>query len=295
MAIAAPIVAVVIIGGAWYLNASGIANATTLLRALEPSNPTGGTSDPMINLADFQKVLAGAPLGRQEATEQLLQAAISVNGSQVSPTDKQAYYTAALAAITEMTKERPHDARLELFFGSFLNQYGQSAQALQELQMAHADSPAKQQIDFELGVDTLLRSGDVKDALPILKAAYEEEPSYDQARTYYAVALYASGDIAGGDQLLLARYGTVNVDDPLLVNVFEATKQYARAEAILQARVTKNPTDAQSYVQLAGVYYMAGDKASAVATLKAAAAANPGYAAQINQLIVQVEQGKVTP
>ncbi len=295
MAVAAPIVAVAVIAGAWYLNGPGIAKAQTLLLALEPTNPQNGTSDPEQNLTYFKQALGGGPLGRQEVTEQLLQAAVSVDASSsVDPSVKQDYYNTALSAITALTIQRPHDARLELFFGSFLNQFGQTQQALQELQLANQDSPDKQQILFEIGVDTYLRVGDYTDAAAALKQAFDLDPSYDDARIYYAVALYYTGDTATADQLLMQRYGTVTPDNSLLVSAYYATKHYDRAEAILKSRVAANSTDLQSWVQLAGVQYGAGDKAGALATLKAAEAANPGSAAQINQLINEVETGKVT-
>jgi len=75
--------------------------------------------------------------------------------------------------------QRKGDARLELFYGVFLDQVGQYQGAIAHLQNALADSPKKQQILFEIGA-TYLAAGDTKDALVPLEQAYKETPKYEQ-------------------------------------------------------------------------------------------------------------------
>ncbi|MGH7141079.1 MAG: O-antigen ligase family protein [Minisyncoccia bacterium] len=296
MAVAAPIVAIVTIGLAWYLNAPGIASAQDLIKALTPDQQTG-QPDPSTSLVYFKQALAKGPLGQQEVTEQLLQAAVAIaQSSSPDPTVVQDYYTTAETAIENLTKIRPHDARLELFWGSFLASFGQSAQAEQELKAALADSPDKQQIMFELALDVYAQEGDYKDAAATLKQAYELDTKDDDARVYYAAALFdeAGGATSTADQLLDERYGTTTVDNDVLLSAYYTTKQYGRAEAILDARIQKDKTDAQSWVELAGIEYQAGQKDAAIATLKAAEEADPADASQIDQLIQEVQSGQVS-
>lgn len=289
LAVAAPIVGIVVIVGVWQMVLPGIVGATSLLKALQPTNPP----DAMRNLAYYQGALGASPLGRQEATEQLITAAITVNGTQnVAPETKQEYYKTAFDAIDGLTKQRPHDARLELFYGNFLRQFGKIDEARKQFELAREDSPRKQQILLQLGVDIYLHSGDIKNALSTLKTAFELAPTYDDARIYYAVALYVSGNTVEADRLLVERFGTAEVDNSVLVTVFYTTKQYERAAKILKKRLEGNPGDLQSWIQLAGIYYMANDRANAIATLRAAAAANPESAERINALIEEVRSGK---
>ncbi len=293
MSIAAPIVIAAVLAGAWWFNAGGIANAQTLITAIETVNPqTGGPADLQNNLAAFKTVLAGAPLGRQEAVEQLLQFAPQVAQSNASPALKQDFYATAVSAIEAMTAERRGDARLELFFGSFLDQFGQYAEGLKHLELAHQASPAKQQILFEMGVNNLLRSGNSAQALEVLGEAYNLDTEYDAARLYYAMALYENGRSADADALIMARYGTLSPADNGVVQMYFNSKQYSRAEASLEELVKQDPLSGQSWTELAAVHYASGDIPGAISALKRGETANPALAAQFDGLIKQVQSGK---
>ncbi len=298
VAIAAPIVLVVLVWGGYALNGPGIVRAQTLIDALNTVNPsTGAPQDPADNLASFQKALADGPLGYQETVEQLFQ--FSSNNiaadTSLSPDIKQQAYAETVAAGDAMLKQRPGDARLELFYGVFLDQFGQYQDALAHLNAGLADSPKKQQMLFEIGA-TYLAEGDAKDALPPLAQAYNEEPAYADAAVFYATGLYYNGQNQAADALLIQHFGTVEYDNQQLMQAFYATKQYARLADIYEARVTKNPADVQSIVAHAILAYFAtGNKAPSITELKAAAAANPSLASQIQSFIDQINAGTLKP
>lgn len=290
IAVAAPIVVVVMAVGGWYLNAPGIANARELILAIQPQANASGAVNLNDNLAHFKSILSDGPMGRQEATEQLLQFSIAVKNYQsASPEAQQAFYTAAYGAGKELLSERPHDARLELFFGDFLNQFGKQQEALPYVQAASSDSPAKQSILYELGLNTYLPMGDTQQALATLKKAYELDTHNATAAAYYAQALYNAGQNSAADQLIKDHFTTLTPDNDAIMQVYYSTKQYSRAEAILQNRIAKDSTNTQAYVNLAQVYYSAGDKANALKTLQAAAKAVPSFASQALQLESQIQ------
>jgi len=292
MAVVAPIVIAVMLGGTWWFNSGGVANAQNLITAIQTKTASGGQTDLKNNLAAFKTVLEGAPLGRQEGTEQLLQFTPMVAQSGATPELKQEFYTAAVTAITQMNNERKGDARLELFFGAFLDQFGQYPEALKHLTLAHEDASGKQQVFFEMGVNNLARSGDLEGALKVLGDAFNLDTSYDTARMYYAMALYTAGKPAQGDALIMERYGTLTPDLDAAVQAYYNGKQYARAETILSNRLAADPTNGQTWLQLAAVYYGSGDKAGAVAILKKGKKENPSLAAQFDPIIKQVESEK---
>jgi len=297
VAIAAPIAIVVLVWGGWALNGPGIARAKTLIDALTPVDATGAAKDPSVNLAEFKSALADGPLGYQETVEQLFQFSSNniAQSTTISPDVKQQAYTLTQQAGDAMLAQRKGDARLELFYGVFLDQVGQYQAALAHLQNAIADSPKKQQILFEIGA-TYLAAGDNKDALPPLKEAYEETPQYDQALLYYATALYYNGDTTDADALLIKQYGTVNVDQQQILQAYFATKMYSRLEAIYNARVAKDPTDIQSAVAEAVLrYFVTGNKAVGIAALNALIKANPSVATQIQSFIDQINAGTLKP
>ncbi len=304
VAVVAPIVVVVLFTGMWMLNMPGLARAQNLVSALMTqqavTNAQGVTSivpkDPKANFQQFQiafgqNVWPGTPMGKQEVVEQLFQYATSAAGaSSVDPSLKQDIYTFTNTAAQSILTERKHDARLELFYGSVLDAFGQHPAALQVYAQALADSPKKQQIMFQIGV-SYLNVGDVKDALPVLKAAYEEAPGYDTARILYVAALYYGGDITDGDALLVQGFGTVYYDDSRLLQVYVNTKQYDRLVGIWQNRVTAQPSNAQNHIGLAAAEFAMGDKTKAIAELENAIKIDPTLTTQAQEIIKEIQNG----
>jgi len=300
VAVVAPVVLIVFLWGGWMLNGPGIARAQTLIDALTTVNlQTGGPKDPAQNLASFKQALDyGTGVGYQETVEQLYQFASNniAPSTSVSPDVKQQAYTQTLAAAQTLNKMRPNDARLELFAGVFYAQFGQYQQAISSIQQALTNSPGKQQILFELA-SVYLGVGDGKDALIPAQQAFNETPQYADARTLYAAVLFANGQNAQADKLLVEGFGTTTVDNQELIQVYFSTKQYARLAAIYQLRVSQNPTDVQSEVGYAvAAYYATGNKANAIAELKKAAADNPQYASAIQQQFIDpINNGTLKP
>ena len=287
VAIAAPIAAIAVAGMIMYLNAGGISSAMGLVNAVQPpSSPAGLTN----NLAAFKATLAGVQLGHQEETEQLAEFAIQVSQAQaVSPEVKTQFYNAAHDALDKMTAARKGDARLELFYAVLLDSFGQYPEAQVHLLKAHNASPKKQQIMFEAAMNNLMPAGQHANAAMMLGSAYDLAPDYDLARIYYVGALYRlDANSEEANRLLETRFGTTTPDNTPLLQVFIQTKQYDRAEAMLEARIQKDPNDSQTWLRYAGVYYAAGDKAGAIKILQRASAANPAFAKEANSLIGQL-------
>jgi len=298
VAIATPLILVALIWGGYELNGPGLARAQTIIDALTPVNTqTGAAKDPSENLAEFKTALGDGPLGYQETVEQLFQYSSNTvaPSTTISPDVKQQTYALTEQAGDAMLAERKGDARLELFYGVFLDQIGQYQPALTHLQNALADSPNKQQILFQIGA-TYIAMGDNADALAPLKQAYDETPQYDDALLYYATALYYNNQTAAADQLLVGRYGNVYVDQQQILQAYFATKQYARLEKIYANRVAADPTDIQSAVGEAVLEYFAtGNKAAGIAMLEALIKANPSLATQIQSFIDQINNGTLKP
>jgi O-antigen ligase/tetratricopeptide (TPR) repeat protein len=298
VAIAAPIVLVALVWGGWMLNGPGMVRAQTLIDALTPVNQqTGAQKSPAENLASFKSALDMGNLGYQETVEQLFQYSSNTvaQSTSISPQDKQAAYTLTQQAADKLLAQRPGDARLELFYGVFLGQIGQYQASLGHLQSALADAPNKQQILFQIGA-TYLAAGDNKDALVVLKQAYEETPEYEQALLYYATGLYYNNQIAEADALLTKKYGSVYVDQQQIIQAYFANKQYDRLLKIFSTRVEKNPADIQSAVAAAVLqYFVTGSKAVGIAALTKLADANPSLKSQIQTFIDQINAGTLKP
>ncbi|MEI7720129.1 MAG: O-antigen ligase family protein [bacterium] len=308
VAVVAPILAAVVLVGVWALNAPGIARARNLVEAITPAvlvNGQAQAKDPKMSLEEFKVALGpgawpGTPLGTQEVTEQLFQFSSNAAASQsVDPVTKQGFATLAQSAGQALLAQRSHDARLELFYGSTLESFGQLPQALQYIQSALADSPAKQQIMFEQGL-VYINGKDFPDALASFKQAFEEAPQYRDARILYAVAFYYAGDQKSGDALLLAGptadgFGTVLVDDQRLIQAYTNLKQFDRIVGIWKMRVAANPNDAQTNIGLAAAYFSASDIPSTITQLKHAEQVDPAHAGQIEAIIGKIKDGSLKP
>lgn len=298
VSIAAPIVVIVILAGAYMLNMPALTRATTMIDALQPTDPkTGQQKDPSVNLEAFKKSLAqGNNTGRQETVEQLFQFATNAiaNSTTVSPALKQDTYTTALTAGEALLKDRPNDARLELFVSVFLAQFGQYDAAISHLKNAVAHSPNKQQILFQLGA-TYLEKGQIAEAVAELKKAYDLEPNYDEARVFYAIALFYSGQTTQADALLTEKFGSVYPDDNRLLQAYTNLKMFDRAVGIWNARIAKEPNNAQLHLGLAQTYFTANNMPMTIATLRKVSQLDPNLAAQVQQLITQIENGTLKP
>lgn len=309
MAIVAPIAAGVVLVGAWALNAPGLARATTLVHAIQSQvaapgpNGTvvGQAKDPRVNFVEFTQTIGpgvwpGNPQGRQEATEQFLQYAsnqIAPNAN-LDPQLRQDFMSAAYTAGGQLLIDRPGDARLELFFATFLAQAGRTDEALQHLEAAQKLSPKKQQIFMQIGA-TQLAAGNREAALAAFNAAFELEPRYDAARILYAAGYYSAGQVAQGDALLTERFGSTTFDNDQLLQVYMNAKLYDRAAAIWQARIDQDPQNVEKRLGLASTYFAAGRIPQTIAALREISKIDPRSAAQMQQLITQIEDGTLKP
>ena len=216
------------LAAAYVINAPGIANARDLFQAMTLGDPASGSVKPLAaNLVQFDTVLAGAPLGRQEATQQLLEFAFFLGTRPEGSVDAQTLtstYDAAHAAALRMIAERPHDARLEFRFGLFLNRFGQSDEAAQHLLRASLLAPSQQIILLELGINSYLRAHDSPAALPVLRRAFELEPRNIVARVAFALALHL-----GGQNTEAGRVLTEDIDAVSLEQRSRVLKSYRHA------------------------------------------------------------------
>jgi len=294
VAIAAPVLAAAVIFGAWSLNAEGLARGNALSYAV-----AGG--DPQKTIELFKEAVdpppwPGSGLGNQEVAEQLMQyASNSIAPAQsVDPQVKQEFYTLARGAMLERLETRRGDARLELFAGTFLAQFGQVGEALEHLQKALALSPKKQQMLFQLGF-VHLNGSDAEGGVAYFKQAFEEEPKYDLARVFYAEALYLTGNGTQADALILERWGTLAADNEQLVQVYLQTKKYDRLIPIWQKRIENSPNSVDLHLGLAEIYFMAGRTEETIKELERVAQLSPAQAAQMQSLISQIRSGTLKP
>lgn len=288
---AAGAIVVVMVGVFYFANVPGIVRATTLISALQPQ--VGGLEE---NYVHFKRAVESGGLGRQEAHEQLVQFATQVRRSDLLALSTEEFrndvrgYT--YTRFTEEIARNPEDARLRVFFGSFLRQMGDLAGAKQQLNKALELSPQKQSVLAELGFIAIQESN-AEEAVRYFQIAYELAPENDRSLLLFASVLIRANQVEIADQLLLERYQTVTPADDNLLQAYFDVRNFERLIGVAEARVLEAPTDVNRLTQLSGAYLEAGRRTEAIETLREAIRVNPGFKTQGEQFIADIEAGRL--
>ena len=283
---AAGLAVVLVWGAAWYVNARPLAANRALLKGLAPQQE--GLQK---NLAYFKESISYGTLGTQEAREQLTQAAAQIIRIEGVPAEvKQDFLNTAAREMALQAQSSPLDARFPLFLGALLGASGNYAEAIVALEEAHALSPGKQTILFELASNMLAR-GDAASAFATYKKAFDLEPDFADARILYAAAAIRAKEDALADGLLAPLVEKGGAADPRIASAYVSRGRYDKIAGIWEAHIERNPNDVAAYFTLAAAYFGAGNPARAVSTLETIGSVAPGAKAQADALIEQIRSG----
>ncbi|MDP2650401.1 MAG: hypothetical protein Q8P16_02440, partial [bacterium] len=215
----------------------------------------------------------------QEIREQIVSFASSVvQNSQTTQEEKQKAFSFAVGEMQKQVTAYPLDARGHLQLSYVYRAGGDGANALKEIRAASLLSPKKESIWIEAGA-TEWDMGNVQAAQTDFNTAYALGPQFPELALYAAAGNIAAGDSAAADKILLAAFGTTNVDSDVLAAAYYRTKNWPRLIALWKLRAERPDAGAKELFGLASAYYTAGDKANAIATIKTAIARYPEVAA----------------
>lgn len=287
---ALPFVAVIAVvavwGVVWFLNANPIAVNRALLQGLSPQK--GGLSK---NLEYFEKAISYNTVGVQEAREQLMQAAEQVASIEQVPLEmKQRFLDTAAKELLLQAESSPLDPRFPLFLGLLLTSYGVYDQAALFLERAHALSPTKQTILFEMASNAFAR-GDTKAAVGFFKKAFELAPEFNEARIMYAAVAIRTDNDALARELLEPLIASGGAADVRIAAAYVAGKKYDQIISLWEAHIKAKPQDIQAYFTLAATYYTVGKPEKAIAQLERAAEIDSSKRPQIDEMIKEIKAG----
>lgn len=279
----APISIVALVMSVYFFNIRLVQANTRLIEALRSCY--GQSPDASL----FDKALAvNAYAANQEIREQILQCTgQAVSSTRVPGPVKQALLQAARNAIQTQIALAPKDARMYVLGGQLLNQLGQFADARPLLEKAHELTPAKQTVDLELATN-YINSNKNNQALDLLKQAYEEDPSYGQAKQSYAIGLVINDREDEARKIFKSDPEIFETEH--MAQAYTSSRQYAKAAALYQKLSDKDPSSVQLKANLAQAQYQSGMKWQAVQTLKALEKDHPEYKEQIEAAIKQAQQ-----
>ena len=273
-------------GAAWFVNANALSANRALLQSLAPHQ-----EGILKNLEYFEKAILYNSYGTQEAREQLLQGAVQVSQiEQVDIETKRKFLETAAQQMTLQSKASPLDPRFPFFLSFLLNSYGVYDAAVPVLEQAHALSPTKQTILFEVAANAFAR-GDNDRGLELYKQAFELAPAYADARILYAAAAIQMGRDALADELILPIIATDRVLDARITSSYISRNRYDKLISILEAHIEARPEHTQARFTLAAAYHRMGNSAKAIAELQEAAEINPAVKADADALIQEIRAG----
>lgn len=252
----------------WFVNVPSVQAGTDLISAITPGNSVDA------RFSYFQKAVDDGGLAHQEIVEQLIpfagQTALDQSVSADTRTKLVVYANDQMKAELERA---PKDARLLLQYALFLRSIGnvQDAQAVSA--KARAESPNKQTVILEQGLEAFqLKQYDAAKAY--FTQAYQLDTGYKDPVAYIAATLILQKQVPAAKALLQETFGTATYDHPMIELAYYQNQDWADLAAVLQAKLAKTP-DAQTSYQLAAAYAQEGKRDAAIAQVRKTMAAYP--------------------
>ena len=282
---AAVLVIIAVISSLYFFNIKGMSSAKTLIRGISPQ--AGGTD---VNILNLEKALAYKVTGKQEIVEQMATTALRVKSSGADIETQTKFFELVNKEMSALIEETPNDARLRIFFGTFLTQFNLYDEAVVHLKKAVELSPSKQTILFELGT-AYLNLGETDKAFEIFKQTYELNTSFKNAEIIYRVGgIYANKE-AEVDAVL----GPISEKDRTEGRVINAYKQVGRNNDVVRSwelSVEKDPDNPQTHVSLAAAYLLVGRRQDAINEIQKAIDIDPVFKDQGEFYIKEIKAGR---
>lgn len=240
----------------------------------------------------YKKALSYNTYGSTEIREQLTKFAIGIGSmSDLDLAFKDEVLRKAILEDQEGIKENPLDPRSYLFLGIIYGRVGLTDDAINVMNEALKLSPNKQQIYFEL-TDLYIQKKDYDKAIETSKTAYNLDKEYDAARMNLVASYILADKQDEADKILIEKYGTINVPEKLLAQVYSVRKNYNRLVGIWGALVKSNPSNLEYSRGLAGAYLMINRGDEAILVLQEAIRLNPSFKTEGESYINQILAGK---
>lgn len=285
--VAAPIAIVFFALVVYFMNASGYASATGIIQGLSPHQE--GIQK---NLQYFVEAGGRRGLGYQEVGEQFLQFALQVKGVNVGD---QAFQSSVVSASRKtfegVLTQAPDDARLLVFYGSFLRQVGDTSAARTYIEKAHALSPEKQSILLEYGL-LEMTEGKYDAAAQHFERVYNSADQYARVHVLLANTYLMAGRKDEARALYSKYFGDEYPEDTSVASAYLRAGEYGHAVRIAELIAEHNPEPA-SYQFLAGIYLEGKERDKAIAVLERAKQLDPRFAQEADLYISAIREGKI--
>jgi Tfp pilus assembly protein PilF/O-antigen ligase len=244
-------------------------------------------------LAAFEQAVARNSFAQQEIAEQIAQQAMMYVRDQNMPeAQRLRFIKLAEEELLRLVAMKPGDARIHVFMGSFYRSLGENTKAAEQMAIARELSPNKPSIITQQAVIAYTQ-GDLPKATEWFEEAWRLDERNLEALEFYIAMLFLQGRGAEAKELvtseaILARLAK----NDFVVNTINQSGDTGFLIEIYKAKLAADPKVEQTWASLAFLYYQAGDKVSAAATLREAASISPAFAKTANCYADNIEAGK---
>lgn len=281
-------VTVVCVGAViYYVHVPGIMAAGDIIDAFR-------AGDPDSRLEQFEEAFSRNSFADQEITEQLAQQAIAISRNpNITRETKEFYVRKTENRALSMIEEKPGDARLHMFLGSFYRSVNQIEKAKEQFDIAQKLSPNKQNIILQQGsIEFSLQNFEA--GRDYFKKAFELDERNIEAREVYAASLFYTGDPEAGKALIGDEYKSRFSENQFGLGGVNASGDLEYLAELYVVRTENKPEVAQNWASLAFLYYELGKTEEAIKALEKGSELIPGFTAQAECVIGNIETG-VTP
>jgi O-antigen ligase/tetratricopeptide (TPR) repeat protein len=309
MQFVAPVVLVLVAATIYTVNVPGMQAASDIIEGYQATTAAD-------KLAAFKAAAGRHSFAQQEVAEQIAQQAMGViREPNVSTTTKQEYVTFAEIELRRLAEDKPGDARVHVFIGSFYRAIGDLEAASTQMDLARQYSPNKQSIISQQAI-VAYSQGDLEKSRDLFGEAFKLDERNAEAREFYTALLFMTGDTDGAHALITD--GAVMIraslndflysaalqakDNAFVIELYKARiALYVASQAgevsqvidLYKNRIAGKPAEVeQDFASLAYLYNQMGDTKAAVETLRQAAEVRPGFAKAATCIADNIEAGR---
>lgn len=295
---AAPVMAVLVVAVMYFSHTPGMHAASDIILAFR-------SSDPAERLQYFKDAAERDSFAHQEITEQLAQQTMNiVRDSSVPEAVRAEYQAYTQEQLNKLIAEKPGDARVHVFVGSYYRAIGDLEKAAEQMALAREYSPLKQAVIEQQGF-VALSQGKNTEAVEYFKTAFELDTRNLSAREYYVAGLLyaqkpdeARALMQGDDQVTddAVMYRLAKSD--FVISAANQLGYYDIATKLFEYRTEAEPDGSQKWAEepqtwatLAYLYYQEDKLDQAIAVLEVAKEKLPSFETTANCFIGNIENG----
>ena len=286
MQFVAPVAAVVVVALIYTMHVPSMNAAKDIIKGYSAATPAD-------RLVEFKNATERGSFAQQEIAEQVAQQAMNIARDERVAEDVRLQYVAlAESQLRQLALDKPGDARIHVFIGSFYRSIGDLEAAETQMNIARDLSPNKQSIISQQAIIAYSK-GDIPKARDLFKEAWMLDERNREAREFYASMLFMNKEGDEAKKLITneAILKSFALNDFLISTVNQAG-DFTFLIELYEARLAQNSKSEQDWASLAFLYNQAGDTATAAETLRKAGREIPQFAPAANCIADNIEAGR---